>query len=293
MIYISSSAINSNSIEHCLKELINAGIRNIELSGGTKYCVNVLETLKKYKEKYSLNFLIHNYFPIPEEDFVLNIASHDERARQDSIQFVKKSIDMAYNLEIDFYTLHAGYAGELLPNTDGGYFKILEDSGKSTESAFEIMFESISEVVGYAEEYNIAIGIENLFPFDGSNNCSLLCTPDYIFQFLDRIFDNDNIGFLLDLGHLYISANRFGFDKDGFIMTLSKKYQNKLLGIHLSGNDGKTDNHDPLSDDSWQLCVTKKFDLKSIPVTIECRGLSTDKILKQFQMIEDALKRSA
>ncbi len=118
MIYISSATINNNSIENCVRELADIGIQGIELSGGCSYSGDITDKLKSLRQEYSLDYLIHNYFPPPENDFILNIASHDERARQDSLQFVKKSIDMAHNLGVDFYTLHAGYASELLPDND-------------------------------------------------------------------------------------------------------------------------------------------------------------------------------
>jgi hypothetical protein len=47
MIYVSSSSINSNSIESSINELIKLNIRNIELSGGTNYSENIASTLIK------------------------------------------------------------------------------------------------------------------------------------------------------------------------------------------------------------------------------------------------------
>ena len=46
MIYISSSAIKSRSLDSCLAELIDLDIKNIELSGGVDYSENISESLK-------------------------------------------------------------------------------------------------------------------------------------------------------------------------------------------------------------------------------------------------------
>lgn len=291
MIYISSAAVNSSSIEDSINKLAGIGIRNIELSGGGNYSGNILEKLKDLKKKFLLNLLIHNYFPPSKEDFVLNIASHNKVTRSKSINFVKRSIDLANDLGIDFYTLHPGYARELSPAPNSDYFTADSSSTISPELAFTHMFESLSEIRKYAGERGVRIGLENLFPIDNAPDCSLLCIPCDIFHFLNNFTEDSNVGFLLDLGHLSISANYFGFNKNEFIETLSKEYHHKILEIHLSGNDGKKDQHTLLSPDCWQLKAIKSFNLKKIPVTIECRRLKTKDVLNQFHLVEGVLKR--
>jgi uncharacterized protein (UPF0276 family) len=124
-----------------------------------------------------------------------------------------------------------------------------------------------------------------------ASDCSLLCTPSEIHQFLAQTANDDNIGLLLDMGHLCISANFYGFDKDEFVRSLNEEHQHRIFGIHLSENDGEVDQHSPLRPDSWQLTAARSFDLASIPVTVECRGLETEGALRQFQIAEDALRR--
>lgn len=292
MIFISSSAVNGVSIENCLEELINIGIRNIELSGGIRYSDNILKKLKNYKKELSLNFLIHNYFPPSREDFVLNIASLNELTRTKSVNFIKASINLAHDLGVDCYTLHAGYAKELQPARDNAYFIADSSSSINMEVAKASMFKSLNEIKVHAIRYKVKIGLENLFPINTMPEISLLCTPLDIFQFLDSFAEDDFVGILLDLGHLCISANYFGFNKDEFINKLSRQYQCKIFGIHLSGNNGEIDLHSPLAVDSWQLKVAKNFNLEKIPLTIECRKLEANGILHQLQIVENFLKRS-
>ena len=290
MIYVSSSSINNSSIESSINELIKLNIRNIELSGGTNHSENIASTLKKLKDKFSLNFLIHNYFPPPREDFVLNIASFNDKTRRRSIDFIKASVDLAHEIGIGYYSVHAGYRKHFDPGTEGGYFVPDDSQNISYDHALTIIHESIFEIMDHAKKYNVSIGIENLFPHIDSPDSSLLCTPDEIFKFLDTVTYNAGAILLLDLGHLCISANHFNFDKDKFLNTLLKKYHFRISWIHISGNDGITDKHGPLSPDCWQLKAAQRFNLKKIPVTLECRSLKAEEISNQYQMVKHILE---
>lgn len=291
MIYISSAAVKSTSIEASVNKLMGIGIRNIELSGGTNYSDNILKKLKDLKKKLSLNILIHNYFPPPKKDFILNIASNNKVTRLRSINFVKRSINLAHDLEIDFYTLHPGYGRELRAAQKSDYFIVDHSLSMSPGNASTNMLESLSEIREYAVKQRVRIGLENLFPVEDAPHSSLLTIPADITQFLDYFGKDDNVGFLLDLGHLTISANYFGFDKDEFIETLRIEYQHKILEIHLSGTDGKRDQHTLLTPDCWQLEAARTFDLKKIPVTIECRGLNINEVLNQYHLVKNILRR--
>ncbi len=291
MIFISTASIKNDSIEVVLDTLIELGISNIELSGGTKYSQDILCKLQAYKEKHLLNYLVHNYFPPPQEDFVLNIASSDEKVRTKNVDFVKRSVELAHNLGVNCYTMHAGYTRVLLPVKGSDYFVPGDSPKVNVTTATEIMYKSILEIKEMAARHKVRLGIENLFPIHDSPESSLLCTPHDIFSFLDNFEDDGQIGLLLDLGHLYIASNYFDFNKDDFLETLLNKYGCKIFGIHLSGNDGKRDTHGMLFRDSWQIEAVQRFALGNMPITIESRGLNGNMVLDQLQMVKDILWR--
>jgi len=91
MIYVSSACSKQNLIGPAIKELADQGYRNIELSGGTRYYKDYESDLLDLKKKYSLNFLIHNYFPPPKEPFILNLASLDTDVYEKKFKSLKKS----------------------------------------------------------------------------------------------------------------------------------------------------------------------------------------------------------
>ena len=290
MIFITSSSIKSDSILESVNELASLGISNIELSGGTRYNGSPIKGLKKLENDLSLNFLIHNYFPPPEKDFVLNIASHDESDREASITFAQNSIELAVQLNISFYAMHAGYLINMKPpKPKDDHFVIVQSGMMGREEGEKRMFDSFEQINGFAREKNVRVALENLFPIESFPECSLLIKPDDIFKFLDRFEDDENIGLLLDLGHLVISSNYFGFNKERFLEKLYQSYDNKVFAIHLSGNDGKKDLHCQLNKDSWQLKVLKDINLNGIPVTLELRNLSKDIVLDQYNLVENEL----
>ena len=67
MIYVSSSAIKTQKICKAIEVLVKTGFRNIELSGGTDYYEGLEEEIFALKQKYSLNYILHNYFPPPKQ----------------------------------------------------------------------------------------------------------------------------------------------------------------------------------------------------------------------------------
>ena len=89
-IFISSSAISSKNVEDNITFLAKNGITNIELSGGCSYSSNILNKLIILKKKYKLEYLVHNYFPPPKDNFVLNIGSCDDRHYKKTISFTDK-----------------------------------------------------------------------------------------------------------------------------------------------------------------------------------------------------------
>jgi len=83
MLYLSSSCSSKRKIGEALRELIDLGVRNIELSGNLLLYPGWEEEVISLKKKYNLNFLVHNYFPPLEESpgFVMNLAAREERER--------------------------------------------------------------------------------------------------------------------------------------------------------------------------------------------------------------------
>lgn len=96
-------------------------------------------------------------------------------------------------------------------------------SGNTPPPINEIAIKRIKEILSYSHEYQVYLALENLRRLD----------------YLDYIFENINhpyLKFCFDSGH----ANAFTKNIDTFEFM---KYQDKLVCIHLSDNDGSYDQH--------------------------------------------------
>ena len=109
MIYISTSCIKEKNIIDVLKILVKNNIKNIELSGGTKYFQGLEDQLIRFVDEEKINVRIHNYFPPPEKDFVINIASLNSEIYDKSINHCIKAIKLAKKLGSDKFSVHAGF----------------------------------------------------------------------------------------------------------------------------------------------------------------------------------------
>ena len=270
MLFISSSCIKSENIFDIINQL-KTFTKNIELSGGTKIEENILENLIKIKKEKNINFLLHNYFPPPKKDFVLNFADTSIKTRD----FIKSSVDYIKSLGISYYSVHAGFKknydidNEILIN------------GKSSFDQSNI-FENID---WFYEFFNIKLALENLYPNNRNDTC-FMSHIDEIVEFLEK---DKRIFLLLDLGHLKISAMYYKFDYMEAINILFSRYANRILEIHLSENNGIEDSHNIIEKDSIQYKILEKFKDKiinhNINLVIEVRGYELHKLKKCYCLI--------
>ena len=109
MIYVSSSCVKKKRIDDVIKHLADAGIKNIELSGGTDYYDGIEDDLKSLKDVYDLNYACHAYFPPHKKPFVINLASCNDKIYQQSINHYVDCIDMLKRIGCNILSIHAGF----------------------------------------------------------------------------------------------------------------------------------------------------------------------------------------
>lgn len=282
MIYISTSCIKSKYIFESIKILGENNFNNIELSGGTFFYDKIEEDLLRLKAERKLNYLIHNYFPPPEEPFVLNLASLDSNIYNRTLSFYENSIRFSEKLGISFYGIHAGFFMNPSIKQIGKNFsfKKLFDVNKSIEQFCNGYnnLSTISKKVSIYIENNV-FSYENYNVFK-ENPFMLLCYNDYI-----KLKDKINFKFLLDIGHLKISSNILGlnFEKELELLLPESDY------LHISDNDSLNDINDPIKRSSSMYEILRRLNLKNKTITLEINA-DINEISESYNLIDELIK---
>ena len=255
--YISSSVFPGFYIREVLERFKDNGIFNVELSAPHPYepFEQIKSTLLEYKQQ-GFNFLIHNYFPPPKENFILNIATADEQILNYSFELVKNSIELSGEIGVSYYGIHMGYLSDGRSSSDGVFEFRKKEEGDCALSLMRAA-KFIEKVTKVAEKNKVKILLENLFPNIPVNN-SLGCEFNEIKNIMS--FFDKKIGLLLDLGHLNISSKKLNFDKFDFLEKYISEFGNRLFEVHISENSGDYDSHLCLEKNSWQMKALKRID---------------------------------
>ena len=280
MIYVSSSCVKNNFIKESVLELVKEGYKNIEISGGTKYYDGYENDLLELKEKYELNYLVHNYFPPPKEPFILNIASLNNELYQKSIDHCLRAVKLCKLLGCKKYAIHAGFLIDFTPEEAGKKISLRKvNDRKDAIERFASAWEKIAEEAGddvtlYIE--NNVYSQTNYATYEG-NNPFLLTDYDGYIELSEKI----NFTILLDLAHLKVSCNTLNLD----FSNQSRQLMKQTDYFHVSGNDGLHDQNHGINHDIDVIGFLEGSDLSDKTLTLEIyNGL--DSIRTSFEKLE-------
>jgi sugar phosphate isomerase/epimerase len=262
MIYVSSSCIKTKNIEEAVESLASEGILNIELSGGSSYDENIINTLVRLKERYKLNLMAHNYFPPPKEDFVLNLASLNDDIYHRSMEHYKKAIEVSMAIDSDSFGMHAGFYINISTDRLGKRIKKSELFNK--EKARERFCKGFDELKILAQGVDLYIennvfSYVNYQEYPESNPFMLTCYKEY--KELSKMID---FNLLLDVAHLKVSAH-----------TLELNFKNELKNMakvskywHLSDNNNLADENKGFQEDMMQSLKDLPFRPKQATIEV-------------------------
>lgn len=292
-LYISSLSSTKDKVYDSVLELVLLGFKNIELTGGTRYYEKIENDLISLKQEYGTHYLIHNYFPPPKEDFVLNLASAATNIRDKTVKLIINATELSEKLESNLYTMHPGFTRDLVPEMDGMFFKASDSRNRNNKNTKEDFYRTMDFLLSKVVRKDFRIGIENLFPINTIERYSFIVSPDEIFEFLSHYKDRPNVGLLLDLGHLNLASKTLGFDKLSALDEILRNHTNKIFGIHVSENNGATDSHDISLCESWQIehLHQNRERLKNVPIVMEWHKKANRQAHKMFEAIREKLKR--
>lgn len=282
MIYVSSSCVKASTIAESVQILVDAGFKNIELSGGTRPYPSLEEDLLNLKDQNDLNFLCHNYFPPPSKDFVLNLASLDPEVEQLSLEHCQKAIDLSAQLGGERFAFHAGFLINIPVNQIGK--RILKKDLFNREEALSHFHKNLDDLINYANG-RLKLYIEN--NVISKANYEEFGEDPFFFTSSSNLSEargHTSIGHLLDLAHLRVSCNSLGLDFSEELSALIEETDY----IHLSDNNGEADLNWALSEKSEIFQSLQNYKLKGKVITLETYS-DLEEIRRSYELIEGLL----
>ena len=262
VVRVSTGGFNKISATEAVALLNEKNIWDIELSAGL-YEDN-LETKINNLISLGNRMSFHNYYPRPKNDFVLNLGSQDHEILNYSKEHCRYAIELASKLNIEYYSIHAGFCIDPLPE------KLGRDVGGFHVNLYakvrETFLNELYDLASFSSEKNVKLMVENnvtskntFMKYHGQKVLLMSDLEDTI----DLIsnFPN-NVGWLCDVAHLKVSAKSFGFEPSKLIKENSKY----IMGYHLSDNDGYEDSNQMFDQSSWFIDYLKFVEYVSVEV---------------------------
>ena len=268
---------DGSSLNEALKHCENNNIFSLEIGSN-----HIYERSYEYIKKYDFNFLVHNYFPVPEESFVVNIASLDSKIRNRSIDHIKRSIDFSKSINAKLYTFHPGFINDPLgSNLIGDNYDFRWDEGRHDYNdifeARDLMYDALDKIIEFNSDDSFKIAIET----EGSvskKNYLLMQKPDEYIDFMQR-YDKNRIGINLNLGHVLLASNSFNFSINSFVNLIS----DYVFAMELSHNNGIEDEHLPLRKNGWYWSIILNEKFKNLYKIFEFRNSNIEDIIENFR----------
>jgi sugar phosphate isomerase/epimerase len=282
-IFVSTSSFCERDLTKIIESAERYNITNIELSICNKIRESDIAYLHQKQANVGFRYLIHNYFPQPSVPFTLNIASLNPLVRARSMDLAKNAIDICAKLRAPFYSLHSGFYYDPAPEELGGILRppILFPKDKSDE----MFISNLEELILYGEDLQVKIAIENnvLSKSNINTSCLMGVTINDLFTIQDSL--QGKLYFLIDVGHLNVSAQTLGLSRQDFLARIS----DDVVAFHLSENEGVTDDNLEISHKSWFMDFISRIDpIKKI--ILEIKQSSIERIKSQVDILEQGLR---
>lgn len=283
-LYVSTTYFGDGSTAHdALSDLERLKIKNIELGSNHASLEQQSINLKK-----DANYIVHNYFPPQEKDFILNIASGSPRIREKSIKFIMHTINWCQKKGIKYYTIHPGFFAEAisqLGHSGKNRNFDLKFSASSTKNRKQTLEETIKVIIDLYRfsSRKVQLLIENQGS-QTSKNVTIFDSAEEL-RLLKKTV-GDRLKFNFNLAHATLS----GIDLDDhevfqFVFKNSPFFEvSEIKGIY--------DSHLPLRPGNGRILqLLKNFkDLfKKRNLILEYRNIRGEKLLKSFDFVNKIL----
>ena len=246
MLYFSTGSFKGSPATKIAQDIYNSGATAVELSAG-QHDPNFLSEIQRLKN-LGLNLKLHNYYPVPSESFVMNLASPIEEIRFKSIALASRALEITSRFEMRHHAVHAGMRVDPRPDELGAKFiarEIVEE-----KVSMDLFIDSINSLTRLAKKLGVELLVEN--HVSNLQNLEVYGENVFLLSSVDQILSFYNVyeaetRLLLDVGHLKVSSNALNFSKVEAFKSLSQH----IGGYHLHENDGVSDQHNTFGESAW------------------------------------------
>lgn len=204
-------------LEKALSNIASLNYDGVEIWGGRPHLfakdISRLERKKIRELCVSLGLEISSLSPSHIQAPSLNLASSNDNYRTEGIDYVKKCVDCAYDLETS--KVHIGLGRTL--------------NGELRENGFKRAAESFAECLDYAEDLGIKLAVEPA-PLVDTN---IICTLEDVKKLTEIVGKRFYIAF--DIGHTNVTKE----SPVKFIEML----KDRIVHVHVDDNNGDSDSH--------------------------------------------------
>lgn len=278
MIYLSTGGFRDKTFAE-VADLFDANkVKAFELSSG-RYTENLMSDLSSVSERFSI--ALHNYFPVPKDPFVFNLASKNEDIKLLSLAHAKKAIDLSAQFGCPYYSFHAGYlldpqVGDLGRRLNS---KVVIDRDEGLAN----FIKNVNYLAGYAESRKVKLLIENNV-LSLENHNSFDVNPLLMVEGAETelIFSqvSSNVALLIDVAHLKVSAHSLDFDGIEYI----ERFSGITEAYHLSDNDGTADTNNRFDENAWFFPHIKN-DVSYYSIEVYNEGVKS--LESQYELVEN------
>ena len=244
---------------------------------------------------------VHNFCPGPDNGETTRhpsnfyrLTSLDEHERLLAVKWTKNTIDTAVNVGASTVVVHAGtidfedgrchqlfslhrHGSAQVREYNDEFARVLGARQEMKGPYIEAAVKSFKDVVSYAEDKGIKIGLETrYYPIEIPNF-------EEIGQFLD-MFGKQGMGYWHDVGHAEINE-RLGITNH---VDLLDTYKARMIGMHVHGVEVMRDHIAPFAGD-MDLEKILPFMKKDIPYIIESKYATFEKIKSSVSKLKELM----
>lgn len=212
-----TSGYQRNPLEHCFIDAKRFGYDYIELWGGRPHAyapdlkAGDINEIRRLIDRYEMP--VRGYTP-EHNAYPYNYMIGTEAMRQDAVEYLKLSMDMAKEMGADFVLISAGHAGY----------------GTPYQEIWERFFKTVRELTHYAEETDIKLIMETMTVYETNVMRSV---NDYARVFEE--IDSPNLVGMCDIVAPFTQGES--------IMDYFDKLGDKMYHMHLVDAVADSDSH--------------------------------------------------